>query len=201
MYKKYFKWVVFTLCLGIFIILAFSVFKNRDFKLDVFGYNYIINFGERFTNFFKLITELGSTKCLILISVILILVLKKKKLKVIVVLNLIFVTLLNQSFKIFFHRIRPSIHNIIYEKGFSFPSGHSMVSMAFYGLLIYLIWHYVKNKYIKYIMMVILSLIIVLIGISRIYLGVHFTSDVVAGFSFSIAYLILGIALINKYLD
>lgn len=56
------------------------------------------------------------------------------------------------------------------------PSGHSMVSMAFYGLLIYLIYKNVKNKYLKVILIVLLSLLIIMIGISRIYLDVHYLS-------------------------
>lgn len=66
-----------------------------------------------------------------------------------------------------------------------------MVSMAFYGLLIYLIYTNVKNKYLKVILIVLLSLLIVMIGISRIYLGVHYTSDVLAGFLMAISYLIV----------
>ena len=66
-----------------------------------------------------------------------------------------------------------------------------MVSMAFYGFLIYLIYKNVKNKYLKWISITILSLLITLIGISRIYLGVHYTSDVLGGFLISISYLIV----------
>lgn len=66
-----------------------------------------------------------------------------------------------------------------------------MVSMAFYGLLIYLIYKNVKNKYLKVILIVLLSLLIVMIGISRIYLCVHYTSDVLAGFLMAISYLIV----------
>lgn len=75
--------------------------------------------------------------------------------------------------------------------GYSFPSGHSMVSMAFYGFLIYLIYNNIKNKYIKWILICSLSILIILIGISRIYLGVHYTSDVLAGFLLSISYLVI----------
>ena len=64
-----------------------------------------------------------------------------------------------------------------------------MVSMAFYGFLIYLIFQNVKNKYLKWSLIIILALLIVSIGISRIYLGVHYTSDVIAGFLVALAYL------------
>ncbi len=65
-----------------------------------------------------------------------------------------------------------------------------MVGMAFYGYLIYLIYKYVNNKSLKYTLITILSALIIIIGISRIYLGVHYTSDVIAGFLISISYLV-----------
>ena len=74
-----------------------------------------------------------------------------------------------------------------------------MVSMAFSGYLIYLIYKYVKNKYVKWISIVLLSILICSIGVSRIYLGVHYTSDVLGGFLVSISYLILFISTVNKF--
>ena len=76
-----------------------------------------------------------------------------------------------------------------------------MVSMAFYGLLIYIVYRYVKNVYVKYGLMVILFMLILFIGISRIYLGVHYTSDVMGGFLLSISYLIVFIRVTDKYLN
>ena len=73
--------------------------------------------------------------------------------------------------------------------------------MDFYGYLIYLIYRYIKNKYIKWSLIVLLSILICLIGISRIYLGVHYTSDVLGGFLLSISYLVVYISLIKKILS
>ena len=74
-----------------------------------------------------------------------------------------------------------------------------MISMAFYGYLIYLIYKYVENKYVKWILISLLSVLICLIGVSRIYLGVHYTSDVLGGFLISISYLVIYISAVNKF--
>ena len=73
-----------------------------------------------------------------------------------------------------------------------------MASMAFYGFLIYLIYKNIKNKYLKWSLIIFLGTLIVAIGASRIYLGVHYTSDVLAGFLISIAYLILYTSIVSK---
>ena len=75
-----------------------------------------------------------------------------------------------------------------------------MVSMAFYGYFIYLTFKYLKNKKLKVLLITFLSILIILIGITRIYLGVHYTSDVIAGFLISICYLIIYTSLVKKYI-
>lgn len=120
-----------------------------------------------------------------------IILIKNKKIGTSICLNLVLITLLNLLLKNIIERPRPVGYRIIDETGYSFPSGHSMVSMAFYGLIIYFIWKNVKNKKIRNLSCVLLGMLIILIGISRIYLGVHYASDVIGGFVISITYLIL----------
>jgi len=135
---------------------------------------------------------------LLLISVIFMLACKKKKMVFYIVLNLLLCFLLNQTMKFTFLRNRPLDINLIIENGYSFPSGHSMLSLAFYGLFIYLIWHLKKTRFEKLILVVPLLILVLLIGISRIYLGVHYASDVLAGYALSMAYLIIFIRLFYK---
>jgi undecaprenyl-diphosphatase len=99
-----------------------------------------------------------------------------------------------------FQRERPAEFRLVNATGYSFPSGHSMVSTAFYGFIIYLIWKLEKDPTRRWIGIIGLSLLILGIGISRIYLGVHYTSDVVAGFLISIAYLVVYIRIVGPNL-
>ena len=105
------------------------------------------------------------------------------------IVNLIVITLFQYILKFLIARPRPVGINLIEEKNFSFPSGHSLTAMAFYGFVIYLIYKY--NLKYKNIYIILLVLLILLIGLSRVYLGVHYTTDILGGFSFSMFYLII----------
>lgn len=97
-----------------------------------------------------------------------------------------------------YDRARPTAFQMIEASGLSFPSGHAMFNLSFYGLLIYIIYKEIKNKKIKYLAISILSVLIISIGISRIYLGVHYASDVVAGFCAGFLWLIIALFVTNK---
>ena len=189
---KNFKWIILFICLAVFIKFTKDVFYKEIISLDNLAYKYIVEHLRRdwLTPIMKIITSFGDEIAIIVFTIVSIIVAKNKKVKLAIAVNVIFITLLNTLIKIILKRPRPEGFNIIIEKGFSFPSGHSMISAAFYGLLIYFVYKYIKNKKIKYIICTALSILILLIGISRIYLGVHFASDVLAGFVLSIAYLI-----------
>ena len=99
------------------------------------------------------------------------------------------VFLLNQTLKAIVQRPRPDGFQLAVEQGFSFPSGHSMVAMAFFGLLVWMVWHYESDRATRIGCSAAFGLVIVLVGVSRIYLGVHYASDVLAGFCVSLAWL------------
>ena len=197
---KHWKWIVLFICLIGFLELAEDVFNKEIMNGDIIGYKIISTFliSDFATPIAKFITNFGGAIFIILLTVILIAVIKNKKIGLSIFTNLAIITILNQLLKRILQRPRPTEYRIIEESGYSFPSGHSMISMAFYGYLIYLIYKYVENKSVKWTLISLLSVLICLIGISRIYLGVHYTSDVLGGFLISISYLVIYISAVNN---
>ena len=200
--KKNLKWVVLFICLVGFLALTEDVFNKEIMQGDIIGYKIISTFliSDFVTPIAKFITNFGGAIFLSIATIALLLLIKNKKIGL-SIFSIVIITILNQLLKRILRRPRPTEFRIVEETGYSFPSGHSMVSMAFYGYLIYLIYRYIKNKYIKWSLIVLLSILICLIGISRIYLGVHYTSDVLGGFLLSISYLVVYISLIKKILS
>ena len=199
---KNLKWIILFVCLIGFLALAEDIFNKEIMNGDIIGYKIISTFliSDFATPIAKFITNFGGAIFLIVLTIVLFILIKNKKIGASIFSNLVVITILNQLLKRILQRPRPTEFRIIEETGYSFPSGHSMVSMAFYGYLIYLIYRYVKNKYLKWGLIALLSLLICTIGISRIYLGVHYTSDVLGGFLISISYLIIYISAVNKLL-
>ena len=198
---KNLKWIVLFICLIGFFALAEDVFNKEIMNGDIVGYKLVSTFliSDFATPIAKFITNFGGAIILIGLAFTLFIFIKNKKIGVSIISNLAIITVLNQLLKRIVQRPRPTEFRIVEESGYSFPSGHSMVSMAFYGYLIYLIYKYVKNKYLKWISIILLSILTCSIGISRIYLGVHYTSDVLGGFFISISYLIIYISAVNKF--
>ena len=201
--KENLKWVVLFICLVGFLALAEDVFNKEIMYGDIIGYKLISTFliSDFVTPIAKFTTNFGGAIFLSIATVMLFLLIKNKKIGLSIISNIVIIAVLNQLLKRILQRPRPTEFRIVEETGYSFPSGHSMVSMAFYGYLIYLIYRYIKNKYVKWTLITILSILICLIGISRIYLGVHYTSDVLGGFLLSISYLVVYISLIKKILS
>ena len=187
---KNLKWIILFICLIGFLALTEAVFNKEIMDGDIIGYKLISKFliSDFTIPIAKFITNFGGAIFLIVLTIILLISIKNKKIGLSILLKRIL------------QRPRPTEYRIIEETGYSFPSGHSMISMAFYGYLIYLIYKYVENKYVKWILISLLSVLICLIGVSRIYLGVHYTSDVLGGFLISISYLVIYISAVNKFL-
>ena len=202
-YKEYIKYTILILCSVIFAIFTYKVVADKTIYIDSIVYNYISNniINKNRTEIVKVITNITSPIMVIITALILVLAIKDKKIKISLVINLLGITIINNLIKIIIARPRPEINKLVTETGYSFPSGHSITSMVFYGYLVYLIYKYINNKKIKIPLIIFLILLIPTIGLSRIYLGVHYTSDVLCGFLLGIIYLILFISISKKYLE
>ena len=198
--KKNIKWIICIISLTIFLILGYLVKTNNELILDGIVYSFISKFiNNNMTNIIKVVTYLGSATVVILITILALIVLKNKKIGLFMALDLILITNFQYILKPIFERVRPADINLIEETSYSFPSGHSLTAMAFYGFIIYLI--YKSNLKYKKAYIILFSILILLIGLSRVYLGVHFITDVLGGFSFSLFYLIIFISLIKKFVE
>ena len=200
---KNIKWIILFICILITVLIAEDVMEKEIMEIDTIGYKIMSEhiISEEVTPIAKVITEFGGAIFLITLSIILLIVIKNKKIGILIWINLAISTIINQVLKNIIQRPRPTEFRIINQNGYSFPSGHSMASMAFYGFLIYLIYKKVKNKYLKWTLISLLSILIILVGASRVYLGVHYTSDVIAGILISTSYLIMFTSIAKKYLE
>ncbi len=135
-----------------------------------------------------IITDLGSAyielSLMLIVGAFLLFRLKHQRETVLLAISLSGAWLLNIILKELFRRARPDIIHLVQAGGYSFPSGHAMVAVAFYGVIGYLLWINLRNhsKPSVYVVLITFALILA-IGISRIYLGVHFASDVIAGYA------------------
>lgn len=189
----------------IITIISIKISFQEELLMDQLAYKIIIEQlrTPTLTIIMKTVTKLSDTNFMVVITTLLTLLFlfkwKRKNISKLIPCNLIFISSLNQILKAIFQRERPIGYRLIEMSGFSFPSGHAMVSMAFYGLLIYIIYHLIETKKLKIFLITLNALAIILVGISRVYLGVHYLSDVITGYCISIIYLFLLTKLLRKY--
>ena len=168
------------------IIFGVIAKLNLTSDLDTFIYNIIIKMqSDSVTQIFKAITFLASTKFILCLNIIalIIYIIKKRGYLLLIPVNSIFSVVSNNLIKFLIKRPRPNVLRLVTETNYSYPSGHAMISVLFYGTIITLL----NRNNIKYrkIINIILMLIILLVGVSRIYLGVHYTSDIIGGYLIS----------------
>lgn len=193
--------VIFAAGLVLFVLLAIlMVMGNLQWFDDpIREWVYSIR-NPALTEVLKVITYMGNWQTITLLCIVLLLF-RKTRLRygVPVSAGAIFVTIFNRIIKLIFKRPRPeeSLH-LIEEGGYSFTSGHSITSMVVFGLLIYLVRKYVKNRKAANILTAALAVPWIFIGLSRIYMGVHFPSDVLAGWALGAAVLVGIIVIVEK---
>ena len=191
-----FKWILVVILTIIFILLWLGTITGVTDEIDNLIYKSVESIRSDFLTVVLIgITELGGVVGLFLILLITVIVLCKKnrvKEATAITLNLIISTFTYVILKNIFQRERPVTGNILVDEvGFSFPSGHTTNNVAFYFLAIYLVCINVKNKKVRNISCVILAIIPILIAFSRIYLRVHYPTDVIAGFCLGIVLVVL----------
>ncbi|WP_228745209.1 phosphatase PAP2 family protein [Paenibacillus sp. S150] len=106
---------------------------------------------------------------------------------------------LNTLMKLWFHRERPNVHRLIEQAGYSFPSGHSMAAFSLYGVIAYLLWRHMRSRLERVLLILFTVVMTGGIGWSRIYLGVHYPSDVIGGYAASGAWMTLCIVCLEAW--
>src|SRR4029078_5682088 len=155
-------------------------------------------------NIMTFITFLGKHQFLIPANLILIfyfLLVKKQtwfsiRVITIAISSLVLMLLLKQLFQ----RKRPLSPLLKAAKGLSFPSGHAIMAVTFYGFLIYILQHSITIDWLKWSVTFLVIVLIISIGFSRIYLRVHYASDVAAGFIIGLLWLLISLAVL-KWLE
>ncbi|WP_234489721.1 phosphatase PAP2 family protein [Paenibacillus sp. S28] len=199
------KLLVMSLVLGVlFVIMMVLVGADRIAWFDQSIIDAVQGMeNEGLTRIMRGFTFLGSSLVATLLSVIaflfLWLVLRHRKELLMFLLSVGGSEIWNIIIKNWMQRQRPNTHRLIEISGFSFPSGHSMAAFALYGTLTYLLWRHIPALAGRIAMIVIGVALTLLIGISRIYLGVHYPSDVFGGYLASATWLMLSIYIFEKY--
>jgi membrane-associated phospholipid phosphatase len=194
---------IFTVALTVFITIARMVFEGKTQDFDnralVFISGYVTNIN---TTVMQAFTFLGTHTFLIPANLLLtawFLLIKKRRWYSVKIPSVALSSLLLMFIlKLIFHRDRPVSPLLRAAKGFSFPSGHALMGVTFYGLLIVMVWQIVQQPWLKWTLSVFLVLLILAIGLSRIYLRVHYASDVLAGFSVGLVWLLLSLRILSS---
>ncbi len=189
--KKLYLSILFCILFIVDMILVIT--KNTVTFDDEIHLTVISTMSEFMSSFMRVMTFLGSTVfmvCLCAFLFFIFLFKKHKKTAFSTAGILIVSTILNNVVKLIIRRPRPT-YMIVEESSFSFPSGHMMASVTLYGFLIYLISKSQMKTTYKVIFNSLLVVLIILIGMSRIYLGAHFASDILGGACLSASLVLL----------
>ena len=179
------------LCFICFFFLTIFIIQGNPLFFDAPVYSFFSQFSN--LAFFRIITEFGGIILLSILLIISFFIFSKKKDWYFLLSMMLLELSSNITLKLFFGRPRPDYFRVIEETSFSFPSGHSMASTMFYGLMIYFLWQSSIHKNYKILWTIVLFLLILSILISRNCLGVHYSSDILGGVLCSLSLMFFGI--------
>lgn len=193
--------LICALVVFIFITRRIFVLKETGFDQRVFSY-LKLHVSAQNNDPVMFFTFLGSHQFLIPANLVLIgyyLLIRKHKWHSIKVPAIALSSLaLMVGLKRLFNRPRPDIPLLYEAKGLSFPSGHALMSVTFYGLLIYIVFKTYRQKNWKWLVISLLILLILIIGFTRIYLRVHYATDVIAGYCVGFLWLVFALWFLNR---
>jgi undecaprenyl-diphosphatase len=175
------------ICIIGFALISLLISDHQIIHFDRTVINLVQGWESPFlTKVMKLFTFIGSTPFVIILIVGFIFFLYKvlhHRLELILLVGAIIGSaILNQILKVIFHRTRPNFHRLIDISGYSYPSGHAMSAFTVYVILSFLLWRHIESRWGRSTLLVFSTFMILMIGLSRIYLGVHFPSDVIGGY-------------------
>ncbi|RRN67023.1 phosphatase PAP2 family protein [Peribacillus simplex] len=198
--------IVSVLSLIGFSFIAFTISANEYLKFDGVVIALVQGLeSPLLTSIMKFFTYIGSTSALIILSLFILFFLYKvlkHRLELILFSAVIIGSpLLNLMVKLFFRRARPDLHRLIEIGGYSFPSGHAMNAFSLYSILTFLLWRHITAKWARVLLILFSMTMILSIGISRIYLGVHYPSDIIAGYLAGGFWIAISIWFFQRYQD
>jgi undecaprenyl-diphosphatase len=201
--------LVLAFIISVFCIIGFSLISLfiSDHKINSFDRTVMAKIqgleSPALTSVMKLLTFIGSTPFVIVLTLCLIFFLYKvlhHRLELILLIGALIGTgVLNEILKHVFHRTRPHLHRLIEVTGYSFPSGHAMSAFTVYVILSFLLWRHIPSKWGRSLLIIFSVVMILGIGISRIYLGVHYPSDIIGGYLASGFWLAVAILFFQYY--
>ena len=188
-YKTY-KSVLYSLIVvGIYIVVLSMGWLNA---MDDVAYQFISSFSSStMTSFMVVMTFLGSWKAEVIVCLICLVLGFRKGVFISSLTGMS--ALVNHILKLIFQRPRPDVVRLVVESGYSFPSAHAMTSFVLYEMVAYFLWNRHKG------LACLIGVLPLFIGISRIYVGVHYASDVIGGYLLGFVFLLLAIIWLKNH--
>jgi undecaprenyl-diphosphatase len=198
--------IISILSFLVFGFLAYTISAKKVLEFDTAIISFVQGYeGPGLTFIMKVFSIIGDTPAVIILSLVVLFflykVLKHRSELVLFIIALCGSAILNLLLKYFFQRTRPEIHRLVEIEGYSFPSGHAMNACTVYTIIAFLLWHNIATKTGRTILIIVSAIMILSIGISRIYLGVHYPSDIIGGYLASGFWITIAIWYFQKYQD